>query len=636
MFLGVAGVIVGAGGFGLRRGAAAQVVGTAEAGLDALLNAGGRVLVLEHSAYPAGVFPETPGKATATMTFGLAPGHPVLRGISPDDLKFWRGDHLVTAGQFARPARGGSRALIVSGTQEGLSQTPLLEFPRGRGAAILSQMLLTAKLESEPAAARLLQNCLDYLAGYRPHTGGTAVVASDPAFPATLRSLGVRFEDLSGQLAGADLSRFRLLIAQGSVEPLLAAKDAVDAFVAAGGTVLLHRPPAEEFAKLKALHASTQVPQAYDGPVQPASADDPVSRALTREDLYWLGKHVGLSWSATPLAAGVADFAFAPALDEKSAVATPSEKMTAAGAYAGANEKEAFLASGGTITAEMEVPKAGAYVLGLVARGTPAAGVFPQASVAVEAEGAGKPVSHRLGVIGVAGREWKTYTVSGDLPAGRQRVRVTFLNDAQIGGEDRNFYLQRLLVAPAGGADTAVPLTSPAALVRIPRGKGSYVVDAIRWDTEQDNGTRAAHFALSLLGALGAEFDALNGIPLEAESMEPDPKMPWFRATATSALLAAAGYVQAAVEIPSAGPYRLEVVARGTPCKGIYPVVEVLLDEQSLGKVELAGGNWRAYPLDVTLPKGKHTLRLAFINDASEAPEDRNLFLDKVIFYRGR
>jgi uncharacterized protein YjbI with pentapeptide repeats len=70
---------------------------------------------------------------------------------------------------------------------------------------LLSQFLIGAKLESEPAAGRILQNCLNYLAGFRPAAGGTALVAADPAFRTYLDSLGLRFDDLTGKLAGADL-----------------------------------------------------------------------------------------------------------------------------------------------------------------------------------------------------------------------------------------------------------------------------------------------------------------------------------------------------------------------------------------------------------------------------------------------
>ena len=50
--------------------------------------------------------------------------------------------------------------------------------------------------------------------------------------------------------------------------------------------------------------------------------------------------------------------------------------------------------------------------------------------------------------------------------------------------------------------------------------------------------------------------------------------------------------------------------------------------------MQLTSGGWRSYYLDLDLPQGKHTLRLAFVNDFSANGEDRNLMLDKASFYR--
>jgi len=491
-------LIVGAEAFAAAQEPRQVIIGADPAGqgLDSFLRAGGRVLVLEQKVCPAGLFPASLSSHRSTMTFAFDPGHPALAGIAPEDLKFWRGDHRVTAGEPQRPNRGGGRALIVSGSREGVAHAPLLEFHVGQGALLLSQLLLIEKLESEPTAARLLQNCLDYLAAYRPSAGRTAVIAADPAFSKCLRSLGLRFDDLSGKLPDSDLSPYRLLIAQGDADPLLAGPAGLEALMARDGAVLLHRPTPEGFAKLRPLHGSDLMAQPYDGPVALGSGDDPLLHAFAREDLYWLGKHTGKGWFTTPRAGGMADFAFSPA-----------------------------------------------------------------------------------------------------------------------------------------GADKALFLTNPPALIRIPRGKGAVVVDPIRWDTEQANGLKAARFACSLLSALGAQFEDLSGVSIEAESMEPDPKMPHFKRYDDYAALNAAGYIETTVDIARAGAYRMEIVAGGTPAKGIYPIVQAILDGRSLGEVELVGGAWRAYSLRAALPAGKHTLRLAYVNDLQSPPEDRNLRLDKVVFY---
>ncbi|MCX7016579.1 MAG: hypothetical protein NTW86_29150, partial [Candidatus Sumerlaeota bacterium] len=559
------------------------------------------------------------------MTFAQIPDHPALAGIAPDDLKFWRGDHLATAGEPERAERDGGRAIVVSGSREGIAYSPLLEFDSGKGVLILSQFLISAKLETEPTAARLLQNCLNYLAWRRAPEGQTAVAAASPDFLKFLHDKGVVFDDLSGKLARADLAPYQLLVVQGDAEPLLAARAGAEALLARGGTVYLHRPTPESFAKISPLHGSDLTAQSYAGPLLFGASDDPMQRAFTREDLYWLGQHAGSTWSDTPLATGMADFAFVPSLDEKAATPYDARKMITEGAIVGVNDEGAFLSTNGAIVARIETPKAGTYVLGLVARGTPAGGGYPVAAVSVGEGVDPKQGARKLGVVSLTSDRWETYPVLADLAAGPHSVSISFTNDARGDGEDRNFYLKELLVAPAakGGASF---LTQPPALVRLPRGKGAFVVDAIRWDTEKDNDRKADRLACSLLAAAGAEFENSPCYTVEAEDMTPDPKMPHFsHPTNATVALNSNGYIQTELEIARAGSYQVDIIAQGTQAKGVFPIVEVLLDGKSLGKVELTGRRWRAYPLGATLPAGRHQLRLAFINDIRVSPkEDRN------------
>ncbi|MDH7568814.1 MAG: glycoside hydrolase family 2 TIM barrel-domain containing protein, partial [Armatimonadota bacterium] len=210
-------LVVGAGAFQPAVDAA-PVIGASDPvsqQLERFVRAGGRLLVLEQAAYPRQLVSTSLTTHASTMTFPLAVGHAVLAGLSTEEFRFWRGDHRVSRAELARPRSGGGRALVVSGSQSGLDHAPLLEIPLGRGVMLLSQLLLVEKLDREPVASRLLQNCLEYLSSYRPAGGRTAVVASDPAFPEYLRSIGLRFDDLSGRLESADLAPYRLLVAQG-------------------------------------------------------------------------------------------------------------------------------------------------------------------------------------------------------------------------------------------------------------------------------------------------------------------------------------------------------------------------------------------------------------------------------------
>jgi hypothetical protein len=160
------------------------------------------------------------------------------------------------------------------------------------------------------------------------------------------------------------------------------------------------------------------------------------------------------------------------------------------------------------------------------------------------------------------------------------------------------------------------------------------VIDQLRWDTEEANARKAARYACSLLTALGGDFAVRPSVSIECETMAPQPGMGWFRADATAACLACSGYIGTKVQVAAAGRYTMEVMASGTPAQGVYPHVEVGLDGQKIGEVQLTGGGWRAYPLSVELPAGEHELRLTFTNDLNVGGEDRNLMLDKVVFYK--
>ena len=53
-----------------------------------------------------------------------------------------------------------------------------------------------------------------------------------------------------------------------------------------------------------------------------------------------------------------------------------------------------------------------------------------------------------------------------------------------------------------------------------------------------------------------------------------------------------------------------------------------------VGRVQLTSSAWRPYLLDVELTEGDYELALAFTNDFNRDGEDRNLMLDKAVFYR--
>jgi len=84
------------------------------------------------------------------------------------------------------------------------------------------------------------------------------------------------------------------------------------------------------------------------------------------------------------------------------------------------------------------------------------------------------------------------------------------------------------------------------------------------------------------------------------------------------------------VRLEEAGTYTVVVRARGTPCKGVWPIMVINVDNAPGPAASVEAKEFTDYPLKVNLPAGVHTVTVAFINDALEGAEDRNLYLDRL------
>jgi GH35 family endo-1,4-beta-xylanase len=112
--------------------------------------------------------------------------------------------------------------------------------------------------------------------------------------------------------------------------------------------------------------------------------------------------------------------------------------------------------SQGQVTQPVRVLKAGTYRIEVRAYGSPAGGVWPEMAVLVD----GLPTNTLTVACATAG----DYSSTVDLAAGVCEIGVSFLNDAVIGNEDRNLYIDRLtIVASAGSPDPQVVSVQEAA-----------------------------------------------------------------------------------------------------------------------------------------------------------------------------
>jgi endo-1,4-beta-xylanase len=100
--------------------------------------------------------------------------------------------------------------------------------------------------------------------------------------------------------------------------------------------------------------------------------------------------------------------------------------------------------SNGQVGQPLRIATAGRYRIVVRAWGSPAGGVWPEMAMLVDGR-AGKAVS-------VGGEKPADYPFDVDLSAGIHEIAAAFLNDAMIGKEDRNLYLERFTISPPAGA----------------------------------------------------------------------------------------------------------------------------------------------------------------------------------------
>ena len=201
--------------------------------------------------------------------FKRVPDHPLLAGISAEQLRDWRGaatilpprlqyemrprygptvtwcDIPVTRlwrcgnrGNVAsvlieKPARGDFLPILDGGYS--LQYSPLLEYREGKGMMLFCQMDVTGRTETDPAADTLACNILQYVSAWKPAPNRKAVYVGDPAGRSHLEASGVAV----GSYEGGKPSPDQVLV----VGPLGGRKLAGDAaaiaeWLKAGGNLL--------------------------------------------------------------------------------------------------------------------------------------------------------------------------------------------------------------------------------------------------------------------------------------------------------------------------------------------------------------------------------------------------------------
>jgi beta-galactosidase len=281
---------------------------------EGFFNRGGWIVVLEQSWYPEWMPPGLPTPTwSVNFAFPRALAHPIIHGLSPADLRWWRDDNRVTAGNFLKPSVGNYRILVDVGSRIGMDRGVMVEFPRGRGGYICSQMLLVSKFTSEPIAGILFQRILDYCCGStRPlrHSGLVAEPDSDAA--KTFSELGLLSENLLGRLATCDLSAYPLVIVAGGEAAWTEATACLGklvSYVENGGRLMLHRPSEGFLSEAqRTLLSSLEADSSVTLPIL-RDMHNEVASSVSNYELYWV-ETPGVSTKPPVLSQGIAGRVF--------------------------------------------------------------------------------------------------------------------------------------------------------------------------------------------------------------------------------------------------------------------------------------------------------------------------------------
>ncbi len=186
--------------------------------IRAFAAAGGRVVLLEqeYSLFPNLALEVQP----VSTAFIRAPGHPVLSGLSDDDLRDWGEDSYaqiiadtqVASHMYCKDDGAAMLPLCDSGEggfgNGGLEHTPLFATRVGRGLVLACQFLLTDKAAEHPAALRLFANLLTHADGWKPTPAVPVIEAGKMKPRALVRQAKAGATVLVGPLDTAGLARW--------------------------------------------------------------------------------------------------------------------------------------------------------------------------------------------------------------------------------------------------------------------------------------------------------------------------------------------------------------------------------------------------------------------------------------------
>lgn len=599
-------------------------------GLKRFVEEGGTAFIMQQSFYPSLLVPARLTDHSSTIAFRRACYSDMLKDISDEDLKMWRGDNLVSEHDISKPRGGCFKAIIDSGGVQGLDYLPLMEVFSGQGRYILCQLSLQKggglslyHPDEEPIAQILFENIITYSLKPPERRVKTGVVQDKLDIKRDVESVGAVCDDLSYNLSKTNLQDYDVLIIEGDAPEVSRNVYKIRDFVQAGGKVLIHNLTPDNLSRLSSLFPVEISLRRNNSLPVTISQRDPAISGLANQDLYWVGKHVGSPYTRTPLSPEVVDYVMTYSdlsLENCQTVEAEGMKTEYGGMWP--SGKYVLMYTNAAISTRIIFPEAAEYIFGIYVSGTPFHSTYPEVSLLVD--------DVRRASVMLEGPDWKIYTITTYIDAGEHKISLAFTNDDYDPAtkEDRNLLIDKLMYAGAEDQTTNMKrLLTPAALAKVLLGKGFYLIDQINWHDRTEKLDKAARYITNLLVNLGASFaEEIGCISIPASYMTLAADLLYYNISGDIVAFYTNGHIYLDVQFASSREYTFEVTARGAEVAGEYPIVRLTIDGMRIQDQMLRDSEWQKLTFKTFVSAGVHRVGLAFTNDYWNPPsEDRNL-----------
>ncbi len=242
------------------------------------------------------------------QVFPRIPDHPVLAGLTAENLHDWRGEATILPSRLKyelRPRYGptvqwcdipvtriwrcGNRGNVVSVLIEkpargdwlpildggySLQYSPLMEYREGNGLVLFCQLDVTGRSEVDPAAEVLVRNLLRYVSGWKPTPRRKALYAGDPAGKKHLEAAGVPVTSYGGETLSRDQV---LVVGPGGGQMLTDRKEVIGDWLKTGGDLLAIGLDEQQDAAFLPLKVATKRGEHISTYFEPASVNSLLS-----------------------------------------------------------------------------------------------------------------------------------------------------------------------------------------------------------------------------------------------------------------------------------------------------------------------------------------------------------------------